>query len=69
MRKTKCDEPKWVHLDADALDEQAGRIARLLRTLPSAEPNPGDHCWRCDARPGCPAYGAEATALEAARVA
>ena len=69
MRKTKCDDPKWVHLDADALDEQAGRIARLLRTLPTAEPNPGDHCWRCEARPGCPAYGADATALEAARVA
>ncbi len=58
-RKTKCDEPKWTYLDEDALDLEAGRIARLLRTLPMAKPAPGDdHCWKCDARPGCPAFGA-----------
>ena len=58
-RKTKCDEPKWTELDEDALDAEAGRIGRLLRTLPLAEPVAGEHCWRCDARPGCKAYGAE----------
>lgn len=71
-RKTKCDEPKWTEFDEDALDVEAGRIARLLRVLPTSEPVPGDrHCWRCDARPGCPAYGAaqaegSASELEAA---
>lgn len=57
-RKTKCDEPKWTELSEDDLDVEAGRIGRLLRTLPMAEPNAGEHCWRCDARPACPAYGA-----------
>ena len=42
------------------VDVEAGRIGTLLRKLPMAEPNPCDHCWKCDARPGCPAYGAEA---------
>lgn len=59
-RKTKCDEPKWLDLSEDDLDVEAGRIGTLLRKLPMAEPNPCDHCWKCDARPGCPAYGAEA---------
>lgn len=58
-RKTKCDEPKWIDLSEDDLDAEAGRIGRLLRTLPVAQPVPGDYCWRCDARAGCPAYGAE----------
>lgn len=58
-RKTKCDEPQWEELDADRLDEEAGRIARLLRVLPNAKPNPGEgYCWKCDSRPSCPAFGA-----------
>ena len=65
-RKTKCDEPEWEVLDADRLDAEAGKLARLMRKLPMAEPVPGDHCWRCDARPSCPAYGAE-RAQESAR--
>lgn len=64
-RKTKCDEPKWVDLSEDDLDAEAGRIGRLLRTLPVAQPVPGDYCWRCDARPACPAYGAEQAASSA----
>ena len=60
-RKTKCDEPSWTVLDEDALDEHAGRLSRLMRRLPMAEPNPGDHCWRCDARPSCPAYESQQT--------
>lgn len=54
--KTKLEELDVETLDADRLDEEAGRIARVLRSLPVAQPNPGDHCWRCDAKNDCPAY-------------
>lgn len=64
-RKTKCDPPEWEELDADRLDEEAGRIARVMRRLPVAEPVPGDYCWRCDSRPSCPAFG-EAQASDSA---
>jgi hypothetical protein len=57
--KTKCEEIDVEVLDADRLDEEAGRIAGALRRLPMAEPQPGEeHCWRCDARGACPAFGA-----------
>jgi hypothetical protein len=61
VRKRKSPEPKWETLDADRLDEEAGRIRRVLRHLPVSQPQPGDWCWRCDARPACPAQspGAE----------
>lgn len=59
-RKTKCDPPEYETLDADALDMHAGRLSRLMRRLPTIEPVAGDHCWRCDSRPSCPAYGATA---------
>lgn len=59
-RKTKCDEPELETLDADALDMHAGALSKLVRRLPVAAPVAGDHCWRCDARPACPAYGAQA---------
>jgi hypothetical protein len=56
-RKTKVIEPEWEVLDRDRLDEEAGKIARILRTLPNAEPKPGDHCFRCPMGRGlCPAY-------------
>ncbi len=53
--KTKLDLLSDEELDEDRLDAEAGRIARYLRVLPNAEPVPGDHCWKCDARPVCPA--------------
>jgi len=56
VRKTKFDPPVFEELDEDRLDEEAGRISRTLRRLPMAEPNRGDWCWRCDARPACPAW-------------
>ena len=60
-RKTKCDPPEWETLDADALDMHAGRISRLLRKLPTVQPVAGEgYCWKCDSRPSCPAFGAEA---------
>lgn len=70
-RKTKCDEPQWEELDADRLDEEAGRIAKLLRHLPVSKPVANPDCWKCDSRPSCPAFGAaraedEARELEAA---
>lgn len=57
--KTKVEELDVEVLDADRLDEEAGRIARVLRRLPMAEPVVNDKCDWCDARPVCPAYGAK----------
>lgn len=69
--KTKLDVSDAETLDADRLDAESGRIAKLLRRLPIAEPKAGDYCWKCDARPDCPEYGAvradeKASDLEAA---
>lgn len=58
-RKTKCEIAAKEVLEADDLDAHAGRIAKLLRRLPMAEPQTGKHCWRCDARPSCPGWLAE----------
>lgn len=60
--KTKVEELDVETLDADWLDEEAGRIARVLRRLPTAEPVVNDKCDWCDARGACPAYGAERAA-------
>lgn len=60
--KTKVEELDVETLDADRLDEEAGRIARVLRRLPTAEPVVNDKCDWCDARAACPAYGAERAA-------
>lgn len=56
--KTKVSMTPWVELDTDALDEQAGKMRRMLRVLPTAPPQPGEHCWLCDARKAgvCPAH-------------
>ena len=54
--KTKLDILGDELLDADRLDAEAGRIARRLRLVPTSEPNAGEWCFRCDARPGCPAH-------------
>jgi hypothetical protein len=59
-RKTKFDAPVFEELDEDRLDYEADRIARVLRQLPMAEPNRGDHCWTCDARQQCPAWNYDA---------
>lgn len=55
-RKTKCDDPVTHELDGDRLDREAGRIHRLLKTLPTTEPNSGDWCWRCPLKGTCPAW-------------
>lgn len=57
--KTKLQADDVEVLDADRLDEEAGRIARVLRRLPVSEPTPGEAwCWKCNARGACPAFGA-----------
>jgi hypothetical protein len=53
--KTKLELLNAEFLDADRLDAEAGRIRRLLRTIPTSEPNPGEWCWKCDAWQACPA--------------
>ena len=59
--KTKVEVLDVEVLDADRLDEEAGRNAGALRRLPIAEPAPGERwCWKCSARPHCPAFGAAA---------
>lgn len=58
--KTKLQADDVEVLDAARLDEEAGRIARVLRKLPTSQPVPGEkYCWRCNARGACPAFGAE----------
>jgi hypothetical protein len=59
--KTKLQTDGVEVLDADRLDQEAGRIARVLRKLPTSQPVPGEAwCWKCSARGACPAFGAEA---------
>lgn len=55
-RKTKCDEPTFDVLDADRLDREAGRVRKLLRTLPTAQAESGDWCFRCSLKGTCPAW-------------
>jgi len=57
--KTKVEELDVETLDADRLDEEAGRIARVLRRLPTAQPVVNDKCDWCDAKGACPAFMAE----------
>ncbi len=56
-RKTKCEPSAVEVLDRDSLDYQAGRITRLLKKLPIAEPVRGDWCWVCRSKADCPAWG------------
>jgi hypothetical protein len=65
--KTKMELLNEEVLDIDRLDEEAGRIRGLLRMLPTSEPTPGDHCWKCDAWQVCPAKAADRQAYAAAR--
>ncbi len=50
-RKTKVELTPWAEMDADAIDAEAGKIRRSLRTLPTAERVRGDHCFRCPMGP------------------
>lgn len=60
--KTKCHEPEWHELDAEALDLHAGKVHRVLKQIPGSEPVRGSHCFRCPVGPSkgfttnCPAW-------------
>ncbi len=56
--KTKVNLTEWVEMDADTLDAEAGHMAKVLRTLPTAQPVPGSSCdYRCPLKRGnCPAW-------------
>lgn len=66
--KTKVHPPEWHTLDADALDEHAGKLHRVLKTIPDSVPVKGQHCWRCPIGPAkgfrtdCPAWADEEAA-------
>lgn len=47
--KTKCHEPEWHMLGPDELDAHAGRLHRVLRSIPESVPVRGGWCWS-----GCP---------------
>lgn len=51
--KTKLEILNDEFLDPDRLDEEAGRIRHRLRTLPTSEPTPGEHCFICSYRDNC----------------
>lgn len=50
-RKTKVELTPWIEMDTDAVDAEAGKLRRSLRTLPQAERVRGDHCYRCPMGP------------------
>jgi hypothetical protein len=56
--KTKVNLTEWVAMDGDTLDAEAGHMAKVLRTLPMAQPVPGSNCeYRCPLKRGnCPAF-------------
>lgn len=59
--KTKLHEDYWV-LGEEDLDSHAGKLRRMLRTIPEAQPIKGDKCRRCPIGPDrnypstCPAW-------------
>ncbi len=61
IRKTKLIEQPMGELDANRLDEECGRVARVLRRLDVVQPNPGDWCeYRCPmGRANCPAWATQ----------
>lgn len=62
--KTKTHDDRHT-LDADALDAHAGLLHRRLRMIPDAQPEKGQHCWKCPVGPTrdhqatCPAWAKE----------
>ncbi len=50
-RKTKIELTPWIEMDVDAIDAEAGKLRKSLRTLPTAERVKGDHCFRCPMGP------------------
>jgi len=44
-----------VEVSQDQLDDHAGKLRRAMRALPTSQPQPGKHCFRCPAWMMCPA--------------
>lgn len=62
-RKTKVDLEPWTEFDVDTLEAHAGKLLSTLRAVPTAEPIPGDHCYRCPlGKAKCPAFVSKAWA-------
>ena len=61
VRKTKLIEECVEVMDANRLDEECGRVSRVLRRLSVVQPNPGDWCeYRCPmGRARCPAWATQ----------
>jgi hypothetical protein len=61
VRKTKLIEECVETMDANRLDEECGRVSRVLRRLHVAQPTPGDWCeFRCPmGRAKCPAWATQ----------
>ncbi len=56
-RKTKCDGDPVQEMGPGELEGESWRAASVMRRLPIAQPNPGDHCWFCPlGRENCPAH-------------
>lgn len=46
-KKTKLELTPWLEMNVDRIEAEAGALRRRLRTLPTAQPVKGDHCYRC----------------------
>lgn len=57
-RKTKCEADAPEELGPGELEVESWRASSLVRRLPVAQPQPGDGCWFCPAKPACPAHAA-----------
>jgi hypothetical protein len=57
-RKTKADADALEELGPGELEAESWRAASIMRRLPMAQPEPGDWCWACPAKPTCPAHQA-----------
>lgn len=63
-RKTKAERDPLVEMSEGDLEMESWRAASLVRRLPMARPETGDHCWFCPlGKENCPAYSREATSL------
>jgi hypothetical protein len=60
-RKTKCEADSLEDLGPGELEAESWRAASVMRRLPVAQPEPGDHCFSCPlGREMCPAHSREA---------
>lgn len=64
-RKTKCDSDELTEMGPSELEGESWRAASVMRRLPMAQPQPGQHCWLCPlGMDRCPAHSGEAERRE-----